>query len=165
MKNDYSPSNGVSTAKGAASILDDASRIHQKPPSVRAFSKAEKNLWNYLMKARPYKEWTPTDLLLASRVVLLDTVIKKGEERLFQMISEGADILDPQSYSNEYNFEIIKMQKLQLTYLRALGMTRSSVRNTESGSNSRATRERELAETLGMFGEQALGLPSFMAKS
>lgn len=153
------------TVAQAAEIIDDAEKMHDPPPTVRAFDEREQTLWRYLMRARPYKEWTPTDLLLAARIVLLDTVIKRGEERLFAMIADGADILDPESYANEYNAEIIKVQRLQLTFVRAIGLTRTSVRNTETGTNSRASREREISDAMGMFGEHSEeGLLAFMAK-
>jgi hypothetical protein len=128
-------------------LLADSERLHDIPPGERELQGQELELWKYLMRAKAYKEWSTSDLMLAYKYIKYDTVIRRGELRLDQFIEQGADILDPESYANEYYKEVEKVRSKQMLTFRALGLTHAALRQQNDNDN----KDKKAAEELEAF--------------
>jgi hypothetical protein len=157
----------VTDLRGLQEVMSDLNRIHEPPPGAIPFTESETAMWAWLMKSRAFKDWSPTDILLAARVVRYETVIRRGYIRIEQLMCHGADPLDPDSIASEYAENLRKYERQQMTHLRALGFTRSQIIKRETTT----TQKREVAmnaanESIDDVANRMGGEPaSFMALS
>jgi hypothetical protein len=147
-------------------LLENIDKIHEVPPGEKMFKGNALLLWKYIMRSKPYKEWTTSDLILAYKYVDYDITIKRGEDRLAELIEGGADLLDPESYACEYSCEIEKIKTKQMVIFRALGFARAAQRQPyDNKGNDKSDAEMTQFELLSsMRGSGKGGMPGFLAK-
>ena len=139
------------TDLGRAETLEDVTRLHDPPPGVNFTSAYENELWTYFMNVKPYKEWTSADLFLVAQVVRLESWIMKGRIKLQEMIDDGADLFDPESYACSYNKELMKVESQQRMNMKALGFTRTAVPSVNTGTENRRRQKEETVDALDEF--------------
>lgn len=153
--------------KAHQELLANVDRLHEVPPGEKPLKGNDLALWRFLMRAKPYKDWSSTDLILAYKYIQYDRVIKKGEDRIDQFIEDGTDILEPDTLANDYYKELDKVRQKQISVLRSLGLTHAALRQQPNNNNrdKQAQDENETEDAIQFISKHGTGrLPAFMAK-
>lgn len=134
------------SAPAMQAAFANAGKQHNPPHGCKLQGKLEHQLWREIMSCRAYGAWTPAELAMAWTALRQELVIRKCTATLESMMAHGGDPCMPGTPSEKYAANLEKLRKGQLTTLRALGMTRQSLR-TSAALNQGHT-EREAAEAI-----------------
>ena len=118
--------NKYQSTKYRKKALENADKLSQ-PPDFVDFNDEEMSIWRGIMRCRPYSSWSDADLLTVVKIVRQEMVIRRGYKKLETWEDDGADRLDSESVASEYAANLEKAIKLQLTALRSIGVTRTSM--------------------------------------
>lgn len=137
--------------------LQDSTQVHEPPPGIELKPGVERMTWDYIMRNKAKADWSPVDLLQAAKVAQLEAFIREGYAELdahpaLHRFVQGTDAFI-------LNKGLMQAEKHQLTLMRGIGVTRTSMRGDAGSTHKRAAQERDAAEDLADD-----GLPAFLAK-
>ena len=147
----YTPKkNRLAAIEGATSKID--------PPNGIRLNRAERPIWDALMKTRPPEAWSPADKLSAYKVVKLENLVRLGYGQLDAVLAAESDPFVSDSIAAEYLDNIGKLEKRILSLMRSIGVTKTGVQVKNA---DKLEKEAQLAEDA--FGEGAPARSTILA--
>lgn len=133
------------------------SKIHPVPAGL-SLTEEEMAMWRDVMRAKVFEEWKASHLYIAVRAIKLETIIRRCEQNLQDIIMRGADPAHPDSIASEYMKNLSSMSKTQLGLWRSIGLVTASV--YQAKTNSRASQAAAVMEDI----LDNPTLPAFLAR-
>lgn len=150
----------LSSVPGMLDVVANLDKIHEPPHGCELKNDEERQYWTALMQGKPYKLWNGAALGIAFKALKLEFLIRQGRARLDEIIDQGANPFDSESVAFDWMTNITKAERSQLSMLRALGLTFSSLQTGRSSKPTEAANEmREAVNSM----TRPDGLPGFMA--